>query len=168
MGFLRQPSTYIKNQFEVMDNIKRNLPSDITFMTAKDMILYNTDYGDDNDLRTRVKYIYPDNYFSSEHPLSSEFFLAITENNVPVSEGGKIISVMVCGSYDDDTLSVTGISTDEEFRRQGYATKLLSAYFELCNNNSLQTSMSSYTDDGEKYIKPIVEQHEMNVRMSPF
>ncbi len=92
------------------------------------------------------------------HPSYSDQKYILISNGETIWNGEpKIVGSLVMGDESGQNI-LYGISVDPMFQNQGYAKLLLGRFFEYSEMNTLTPKLSSFTDDGERYLKGYIEQ----------
>lgn len=99
------------------------------------------------DLEDRIRYFYK-NY------TKDEFYFAIRNKRRIVAMAG-----MEMDPYDKShtTTWIKFVSVDPKYRNRGLSKKLLKTIFEWADSNKKKLQFSSYTELGEKFIKPEIK-----------
>lgn len=119
---------------------------------------------DDFMSEKRLKYVYPSPSSLSEQ---TEEYLCVfdensdillgNDNNDNINEYKKIIGVLVMGKNKNNYNVFYGISVDKDYQNQGIAKQLIDRYFQYSAERELPVEISSYTEEGSKYIKNYIE-----------
>ena len=132
------------------ENMKIRLPDNVELMTSQDMIDHILDIGRHDGFNERIPFVCPYSEFDENNPLESEFYLVITD-------GGKIVSCLTLDSFSPNTLCICGICTDPEYQNTGLARTILKALHRICRDNNLVVNVTGYTEQGQQFIRHIVD-----------
>lgn len=158
---------YIARKVEVLESHEYEdyefTPLDVNILSKQQMIDYlEVDNLKNENNNLRLKYIYPDMN-------QNEHYLCLFNNcKLPVCSNyhqyddvpnfNKMIGVLIMEKDANGNNVLLGVSVDEDYKQQGNAKKLLDAYFQYSAERSMPVAISSYSDDGEKYIKRYIDQ----------
>ena len=103
------------------------------------------------DLKNRIHYF--DGNCTPWNDKSKFYFLCMLDGNKIVG----MIKFKVGGSYSLEYPKynnwVSFVSVDKEYRNRGIAKQLIEKLFKFANDNNYSILQSSYSEDGNKYIK---------------
>ena len=96
----------------------------------------------DETFFNRIKYVFP-NY-------SDQDYICVFHKNI-------IVGSLVMGINSEGENVIYGISVDHKYRNQGIAKAMIDEFFSYSHMQKIHVSVSSYTEDGEKYLKKYIE-----------
>lgn len=86
-----------------------------------------------------------------------ETFIVLTDNDKILGVSGIQKSF-----YDKDLLWLLYISVDEKHRNKGVASLIVHNIFTYAHDRHLGISISRYSDDGELYLKKVIDKEKNN------
>ena len=141
---------------ETIKNNKENNPDTFFSGLPKSTVLKGVDLHCLLD-----KYIQPYDrfkYFELESVINTfcrgEFYFAVTKNESTITG----IAELQINPYDETNLWIKHISVDPEFQNQGNSKTLLTEIFAFAKEKGLSLTVSTYSEQGEKFLKQTIDQ----------
>lgn len=108
---------------------------------------YRDPYPASSDLFDRIRYLNSSEMFKEYH------FVCHTADDIVVGDLGLQQSPF---EGEADLMWMKHVSVDKHHRQQGIATELMEAAIGYCREHGKTLQMSSYSDEGKLYLRPLV------------
>jgi ribosomal protein S18 acetylase RimI-like enzyme len=116
-------------------------------LTGEELYKLYRDGGPNGDVFKRIKYLIVSEMMRETH-------IAILDGKKVVADAGLQIS-----PYDSGEIWIKFIAVDPEYHNMGLSKRLVERVFRYIEERNLKFVTSSYSEMGEKYLKPFIDNY---------